>query len=414
MAETQARETQARARTHYKGSDARLVCPEVVRQTGTSRPNDWQEMANNPEAHDGAMRATHRQIMGDTKAAEVTLQRAFENIKETFIQVSSTEHCARVKVPGSRQTRDIRKESRSEQQSVAASMGLDSASSTGHGDGEILHTQCFTPTPKMTPAGLLTARPYVGTEGTRDAGPGISRQHNQQHINAIAKATTWSSAVQKKEGTSGLEEHGVIKTKGRDSRPNSRGGFRVDQQQDTRTHGPTRLVPINTIKANAATAIFGDWSNSGIFETPDSAAFTMPPQLLQQEINPDSASTIGDLGFEGEMQQAIELERKERAYRQTIPKRPRIQAAQAPKQLPGTESDQNIQQQPHILSNQVIQATQERPRTYLSKQPAQVESPLLINFGEGASDYVDMGEAQIAKSHNDEKTGNQKLLEDLM
>lgn len=282
----------------------------VQTKTGTRSPDEWQEMANNPEAHDEAMRAERRKIMGDANVTEVSLRRAFENIQETYIEVSETNGR---RITGARQTTDIRLESRLRQEAAAAqNVGLREVPSTISGavvSGDLRN---------------LPSRPAPSHNGGARGGSAANRGRRNGSVSSNA------SQVRAGYTTVARSQQNSIGANGRGWDQMGRGGARSSAQgiRSAVVASPQgRPVPINTQTANrnAATSRArptrptnghangngNGGTNCGAFQ----AVRTTAPQVHEvpatspeylQDKNPDSASMVGVMGFDNEMNEAIQ------------------------------------------------------------------------------------------------------------
>lgn len=111
--------------------------------SGTRRqsPAKWQALAENPKAHDDAMRETYFQDLKDLKdmmeemvdggeSSAVTLNLAFEKIQDTFIPIADVDGR---RIQGEKQTTDIRKDFIGTQQQQAQLLAGSQLSKRGQG-----------------------------------------------------------------------------------------------------------------------------------------------------------------------------------------------------------------------------------------------------------------------------------------
>ncbi|CAN8099902.1 unnamed protein product [Discula destructiva] len=303
--EMQLADAHVEAQTLLESPGSQVVSPDGTAMFGTRSPNEWQELAINPEAHDVAMRAERQRALGDDRVTEVTLQRAFENIQETFITVSGNNGR---RVTGARQATDVREESRLRQ--TMANLGLDGVQPTIPDARQLSIHLPNTEVrnindlrAQMTGNVFQGARPNLYGDARLD---GQSPTSNQGRPQSIA---CFNSGATRSRQPGGGDSH----TQCDDGLNSGRhGGF---QGSVVKPSEATRPTPTHTQTANANAIVR---PNNGDFQAlrPAINEPFLSPRCQQQDNNPDSASMIGGLGFDDELEQATQRQRTMTLYDQ--------------------------------------------------------------------------------------------------
>lgn len=394
--EMQLEQAQEQTRARFDKSGV-LSPPEstgMALRTHTPSPNAWQHLASNPEAHDNEMRLERQRALGEANVTDITLQRAFEHIDETYIPVVDQD-CRRV--TGAQQTTDVREEFRLRRQ--MANLDLDGAVPDNSSvSSDVRQVRGQRPTHVQAGRGASGNATRASSRPSGDTST-ASRQPRDGHLGQYQARQTQTGFAATAISTAATQNQ---RLSGPGPTSNSRGGSQNDRRGNRgvpRGKPSSRPVPINTQTANARA------NNSQTFNTSTATlakaernlawprghvsgaggAFQAVQAQLQDETNnltvlsprtpamPDSASLIGDMGFDDELEQAVQR-----------------------------------QQRTNTIQNRMSQA-QQPPRRVQRVQSGQAES--LIEFGE---DEVSgsMAESQEGEE-SEKKASNLNLLLDL-